>query len=249
MGRALRLVDRNARGSTALDELETQPALADPRIGDHARHDAVALSGALERRLEQRNLIGPTDEAREAARTRQLETRPKRSRALELVDRERLVHALDREGAQIAQGEEAFDEARRMGGEIDAVRRGELLHALREAHREALGRVVHPEVVADRPDHHLSRVDSDADREAHTVGAAQLVGVAAQLVLEMERGVAGPMRVVFVGDGRAEESHDPIARVLVDRPLEAMDAVAEDLEEAVQESMPLFGTELVGELH
>jgi hypothetical protein len=47
----------------------------------------------------------------------------------------------------------------------------------------------------------------------------------------------------------AEEGHDPVARVLVDRPLEAVHALGEDLEEALQDGVPLLGIELLGELH
>ena len=65
--------------------------------------------------------------------------------------------------------------------------------------------------------------------------APQLVGVAAQLVAQVQRRVAGPLGVVLVGDGRAEERHDPVAGVLVDRALEAVHAVGQDLEEAVQD--------------
>jgi hypothetical protein len=58
----------------------------------------------------------------------------------------------------------------------------------------------------------------------------------------MERRIAGSLRVVLVGDGRAEERHDPVARVLVDGSLEAVDAVRQDLEEAIQDAVPLLGS-------
>ena len=73
--------------------------------------------------------------------------------------------------------------------------------------------------------------------------------VAAQLVAQMQRRVAGPLGVVLVGDGRAEERHDAVAGVLVDRALEAVDAVGQDLEEAVEDPVPLLGVDLLGQLH
>ena len=39
--------------------------------------------------------------------------------------------------------------------------------------------------------------------------------------------------MVLVCDRSPEESHDPITRVLIDRPLEAVHTVGQDLEEAV----------------
>ncbi len=40
-----------------------------------------------------------------------------------------------------------------------------------------------------------------------------------------------------------------VARVLVDRPLEAVHAVGEDLEEAVHDPVPVLGVDLLGEIH
>ena len=55
--------------------------------------------------------------------------------------------------------------------------------------------------------------------------------------------------MVLVGDRRAEQGHDPVAGELVDRALEAVDALAEDREEAVHDPPPLLGVALLGELH
>ena len=55
---------------------------------------------------------------------------------------------------------------------------------------------------------------------------AQLVRVAPQLLLKVQRRVAGALRVVLVRDRGAEERHDAVAGVLVDRALEAVNASA-----------------------
>ena len=65
--------------------------------------------------------------------------------------------------------------------------------------------------------------------------AAQLVGEAAQLLAQVERRVAGALGVILVRDRRAEQRHDPVAGVLVHRALEAVHAVGQDLEEAVED--------------
>jgi hypothetical protein len=55
--------------------------------------------------------------------------------------------------------------------------------------------------------------------------------------------------VVLVGDRRPEQRHDAIARVLVDRPLIAVDPLRQDLEEAIHQAVPLLGVHLLGQLH
>ena len=50
-------------------------------------------------------------------------------------------------------------------------------------------------------------------------------------------------------DRRTEEGHDAVAGVLVDGPLEAVDAVGEDLEEAVEYAVPFFRINLLRQLH
>ena len=43
--------------------------------------------------------------------------------------------------------------------------------------------------------------------------------------------------------------HDAVAGVLVHRALEAVHTVGEDGEEAIEDRVPLFRVELLGELH
>src|SRR5437016_5363454 len=57
------------------------------------------------------------------------------------------------------------------------------------------------------------------------------------------------MGVVLVRDRRPEERHDAVAGVLVHRALEAVHALGQQLEEAVDDPVPLLGIELLGELH
>jgi hypothetical protein len=55
--------------------------------------------------------------------------------------------------------------------------------------------------------------------------------------------------VVLVGDRRAEQGHDAVAGELVDRALEPVHALAEDLEEAPHDLAPRLGILLLGEVH
>ena len=77
-----------------------------------------------------------------------------------------------------------------------------------EADGVALRRVVHAQIVADAADHHLSRVEPHAHREAEAVREAQLVGVAAQVARAAPARRGRRARVILVRDRRAEERHD-----------------------------------------
>jgi len=59
--------------------------------------------------------------------------------------------------------------------------------------------------------------------------------------------MAGPDGMVLMGQGGAEEGHDPIAGELVDGPLVAMDLLHQDLEAAVHDLVDLLGIQLLGE--
>src|SRR5262249_7185702 len=156
---------------------------------------------------------------------------------------------LDPHRAEVAKGEEAGGELRGVLRDERAPRLRQLLHPLREPHRVALRGVVHAQIVTDRADHHLARVDAHADGEVETAREPQRVRVAAERVGQMERRPAGALRVVLVCDGCAEEGHDAVARVLVYRALEAVHTLGEDREEAVHDAVPFLGVEALRELH
>ena len=55
--------------------------------------------------------------------------------------------------------------------------------------------------------------------------------------------------MVLVGDGRPEQRHDAVAGVLVHHAFEAVYAVGQDLEEAVEDGVPGLGVDAPGQLH
>ncbi len=99
------------------------------------------------------------------------------------------------------------------------------------AHR----RVVHVQVVADGPHHHVPGVEADAELHLQPLGAAHLLGVAPQLGLHRQGGVAGAQGVVLVGNGRAKQGHDAIAQHLVHRALKAVHGVHHALQGRIEE--------------
>src|SRR5262245_23465090 len=241
-------VHADAPSPAALDEFETEPALADARIGDHPDHLPVRLSGAGEDRLEPVELGLAADEAREATRARRVQARAQGPDPFELVDGHGHAHALYRSGATVADGEEALDQAGRVLRQPYRSRNRELLHARGEADRVSLSRIVHAQVVADPTDHHLARVEARANRELEAVWG-EPARIASQLGDDSQRRVTGAPGVILMRDGGPEQRHDAVAGELVDRPLEAMHLLGEDLEEAVENTMPFLGVDPLGEQH
>jgi len=109
-------------------------------------------------------------------------------------------------------------------------------------------RVVHPEIITDLPDHDLSRVEAHSYREIDPLADAQRIRVTPQGVAQAQCGVTSPLRVVFVRDRGTEQRHDAVTAILVDRALEAVNALGQDFEEPIHDAMPLLWVELGGEL-
>src|SRR5262245_4863901 len=178
---------------------------------------------AHERGVEHGHFMIAPDERREPAGPRAIEAAAERPHGLEIEVSDRLTHALDRNAAETPELEVPLDEPHRVLRETDVPRLGGPLHALREADDVSLGRVLHAQVVADSTDDDLARIEPDAHRERQAVLGVDLARVGAGGVTQMERRVAGALRVVLVGDRRAEKRHAAVPSELVDEALEALD--------------------------
>ena len=106
--------------------------------------------------------------------------------------------------SEITEREEPLACLRRRLRYVYPPRLGDLLHPGRQVGRVTERGVVHPQVVPDLPDHHLSRIEAHPYREADPFADAQLVRVTAECVAQMECRVASPLRVVFVRDRGAK---------------------------------------------
>jgi hypothetical protein len=107
-------------------------------------------------------------------------------------------------------------------------------------------RVVHAQIAADRPDDDLAGIQPDPDLERDAVRPTHLLGVPAHGSLHVDCRIAGPHRVILVGDRRPEERHDPVAHHLVHRTLVAVDRLHHAVEHRVQELPGVLGV-AVGE--
>ena len=117
---------------------------------------------------------------------------------------------------------------------------GDRLQPVRGVHH-----ITHRGVVAtgaQRTDEHLAGVDPDA----HLDAVRNACGVLCDRLLHAERGAHGPLRIVFVREGRTEQSEDRVTDDLVDLPTERSDICHEALEAVVHQVLQLLGVHRLG---
>ena len=161
----------------------------------------------------------------------------------------RRVGALDFELAELAELELALDQRRGRGTDRGRADRSERFHPLAKRGRVADRREIHVQVVADRADDHLARVESTADLKAGAVGPRHLGGEVDDVALEAQHREARPARMLLVGERGAKDGHQTIAGELVDRTLEPVDRAGGDRQEAIEDGTPALGLERARQLH
>jgi hypothetical protein len=109
--------------------------------------------------------------------------------------------------------------------------------------------VVHAEIAADRPHHHLTSVQADADVSRDSLGALDLYGIGFHGLLHAQRRVARPDGMVFMRDRGPKQRHDPVAHDLVHRPLVAVHGRHHAFEHRVEEVAGLLGVAVGQQLH
>ena len=201
----------------------------------------MTLAGKLLRAPELLQLGVAADEAREPAPGGRLQAGSHGAAASHLEDLHRFAQPLDVDGAERLDLYEALGQTQRLRAHERGARRRELLHARGQVRRLAHGGVVDVQVAADGAHDDLSRVEPDTDLHVHAVRMARLLRVARHPLLHPQRGVARAHGVILVGDGRAEERHDPVAHHLIDRALVAMDRLHHSFEHRVEDLSCFLG--------
>ena len=167
---------------------------------------------------------------------------------MQLKERDRFAQALDGHRSDVVHPDKSFDQPQGGGGQRDATRGGELLHARGQVGRRPDGGVVHVQVVADGPDHDFPGVQPHPDAQRQAMGAAHHLRVALHRRLHGQGGIAGPRGMVFMGQGGAEQSHDAVPQDLIHRALEAVHRVHHELDGRVEELLGRFGVEVLDQL-
>jgi hypothetical protein len=204
---------------------------------------------APERLAKLSHLAVPANELGQPSSGRRLQPRPDRSRSGHLVDLDWRAQSLDRHRAERLHPDVTLGQPEHLGRQEDRPWCGHLFHPARQVGRLPDGRVIHVQVVADRADHHLSRVQPHSDLDEHALGPSHGLGVLRYRFLHPERRVARAHRVILMGQRRAEQRHDAIAHDLVDGALVAVDGLHHPLEDGVEELARLLGVPVGEQLH
>ena len=232
-----------------VQELVEEPRFPDPGIADNRDQLAAALPRLLGRLTHLLHLDVAAHEPSQPPRASGLQPRACRAGADELEDLDGLRDTLDRGGPERSHLHEAFRQCHRVRRQPCRARRGELLHPCGEVGRLADRRVVHPQIAADRADHHVARVQAHADLHLDALRPAQLLRVPADRVVHAERRIARAHRVILVRKRRAEERHDPVAHHLVHRALVAMHRVHHVREDGIENLARFLGIAVGEQLH
>jgi hypothetical protein len=95
--------------------------------------------------------------------------------------------------------------------------------------------------------HDRARVDGDAGAKLESVSGRDLRSVVIERFADREGSADGVLRVVLVRDGCAEKRQDAVARQLRDGTAEALDLLAHQLHDVVENELRSLGAELLGD--
>ncbi len=101
----------------------------------------------------------------------------------------------------------------------------------------------------ERSHHRLARIDADSHFERSIAGLAQARGVAPHLLLHPHGGVERALRMVLVGERRAEQRENSVAGGLHDIAVIPMDRIHHQLERRIHNRARLLGVKVFHQLH
>jgi hypothetical protein len=126
---------------------------------------------------------------------------------------------------------------------------GHLLHAGGEVGRLAHRRVIHVQIAADGAHHDFPSIQANADLHGHAMTSLHLGSILLHRRLHVQRGIATAHRVILMGNGRSEQSHDAIAHHLIDRPFIAVHRVHHQREDGIEELARVLGVPVGEQCH
>jgi hypothetical protein len=171
-------------------------------------------------------------------------TRPEQLEALH-----GLGEPLDRQRSQRRDPHQALHQPQGGRGQQDAPRRRQVLHTRRQDRMLPHRRVVRVQIVANGPHHHLAGVEPHPKVHGQAMRAPHLIAVAAHPGLHGQRRIARPDGMVFMGNGGAEERHDPIAHDLIHRALEAVHGLHHPFEDGIEDGPGFLRVAVGQQLH
>ena len=245
-GEALSLEPSRAVVDLTLKLVE-EPRLADARLAHNQHHLALSRLGAPEAILQDLKLALAPHERREPPLGLDVEPGARDARGHHEPRRHRLALPLERERPQGPGLEVAADGALDRFGDDDLARGRRLQEPGGHVGGVPDRGVVHAEVAADAADHHQARVEALAHLELDAALLLELGAIAGHGRADTEGRVHRSLRVILVGDGRAEQRHDPVAEELVHGALVPVHLGQHQLEGAGHEGVDLLGIEARGD--
>ena len=142
-------------GPRGAEELVKKAGLPHPGFPHDGHELPVACTGQRVRLAQRLDLRLAPHEARERPRGEGLEAWSAGTRPHQLKDLQRLSQPPDRCRAERFDLDHLLGEPEGLRRQEDAPRRGQLFHTGRQMRGLPDGRVIHMQIVADRPDHHF----------------------------------------------------------------------------------------------
>ena len=208
----------------------------------------MSRHGLLQRAAICRHLALAPDEPRQPAPRRELEVRPQRAGAHHLVNLDWSVEPFDRRRPERPELEIALAQPLRRFARRDRARRCRGLHPRRQIGHMTDRCVFGMASGLDRPHHHFARVHSNAGFNRNLALRAQTVGIAMQFLLHRQRRMKCALRMVFMGDGRAEQGEDAVTGRLRNVAAVAMYRLHHKLQHRIDDRARLFGIEIAHQL-
>ena len=218
--------------------------LPDACLADDRADLALSGSDALDHPTQLRQLRDPSDEAR--LPTEHCLVRRLRSDRQHSIGGDGLGLPLRRHRLDGLDVEEPFDEPMGGPGDLQCAGCCGLFHAGCDVHRVSQRGVLDPEIRSHLADDHEPGVDPHSEVELHSPALLDLSGVRLGGSQHLEAGHDGPLRIVLVGDGSAEEGEYGVAHQTCERSLVAVDGTDEPLERPVDDVCPVLRVELLG---
>src|ERR1700730_5057055 len=157
-----------------MSELPGQAGFADAGLSDD-RHDlSVTSFGPFEGLAKLLQLGLPADESSQTSGRGGLKSRTDGAGADELEYLHRSSEPLDRHRTPRSHLDVALDELEGSRGQKNGPRLGQLLQSRRQVRGLSHRGVVHPQVTADSPDHHLTRVEPPEHSSRDVLGAESI---------------------------------------------------------------------------
>ncbi len=239
-GRAA-LQQKPALGARRLGELTEEAGLPHPGLPDDRHHLAVPRPCPLQGLVQGREFRLPPHEGGQPPRPQRLQARAGWASAHQLAHLHGIRQALDGHRAQGDDLHQPLRQPQGLGRQPNGAGGRELFHTSRQVRGLADGRVVHVQIVADGAHDHLPRVEADPDLHLEAMPAAHLLAVTPDRLLHGQGGIAGPYGVVFMGNRRPKQGHNPIAQDLVHGPFIAVHGRHHALQHRVENLTRLLG--------